>query len=282
MLRMFYISAARRLVTASELGDILAVSRKRNRVDGVTGVILYQEGSFAQVLEGPEDAVRACFARIEKDRRHSGCALILEEKADARLFEDWDMEIVSMVRMAAMEKHGVMTLKAFQQTPQFRAVQGHLVLKSFMKGFADEPAVKPARETVRDRNARFEKLMEEETTFSGAAGGRAVADDIQFTDQEDPAPGETLHAMGAQMSVYQNRTMIGDGAFRFRLDAGEAKVAFHGVAFDHPNGATADEAAAVEPRHARKLLEKLLSSLRAEKTDRMRLAEMIKRSRLVL
>lgn len=281
MLRMFYISAARRLVTASELSDILAVSRERNRVDGVTGVILYQEGSFAQVLEGPEDAVRACFARIEKDRRHSGCTVILEEKADARLFENWDMEIVSMVRMAAMEKHGVMTLKAFQQTPQFKAVQGHLVLKSFMKGFADEPAVKPATETVRDRNARFEKLMEEETRLA-PAGGRAVADDIQFTDQEDPAPGETLHAMGAQMSVYQNRTMIGDGAFRFRLDAGEAKVAFHGVTFDHPNAATADEAAAVEPRHARKLLEKLLSSLRAEKRDRMRMAEMIKLSRLVL
>ena len=281
MLRMFYISAARRLVTASELSDILAVSRERNRVDGVTGVILYQEGSFAQVLEGPEDAVRACFARIEKDRRHSGCTVILEEKADARLFENWDMEIVSMVRMAAMEKHGVMALKAFQQTPQFKAVQGHLVLKSFMKGFADEPAVKPARETVRERNTRFEKLMEEETHLA-PAGGRAAADDIQFTDQEDPAPGETLHAMGAKMSVYQNRTMIGDGAFRFRLDAGEAKVAFHGVAFDHPNGATADDAAAVEPRHARTLLEKLLSSLRAEKTDRMRLAEMIKRSRLVL
>ena len=281
MLRMFYISAARRLVTASELSDILAVSRERNRVDGITGVILYQEGSFAQVLEGPEDAVRACFARIEKDRRHSGCALILEEKAEARLFENWDMEIVSMMRMAAMEKHGVMTLKAFRETPQFKAVQGHLVLKSFMKGFADEPAVKPARETVRDRNARFEKLMEEETHLA-AAGGRIAADDIQFTDQEDPAPGETLHAMGAQMSVYQNRTMIGDGAFRFRLDAGEAKVAFHGVAFDHHNTATQDEAAAVEPRHARKLLEKLLSSLRAEKRDRMRMAEMIKRSRLVI
>ena len=281
MLRMFYISAARRLVTASELSDILAVSRERNRVDGVTGVILYQEGSFAQVLEGPEDAVRACFARIEKDRRHSGCTVILEEKADARLFEDWHMEIVSMVRMAAMEKHGVMALKAFQQTPQFKAVQGHLVLKSFMKGFADEPAVKPARETVRERNTRFEKLMEEETHLA-PAGGRAAADDIQFTDQEDPAPGETLHAMGAQMSVYQNRTMIGDGAFRFRLDAGEAKVAFHGVAFDHPNGATQDKAAAVEPRHARTLLEKLLSSLRAEKRDRMRMAEMIKLSRLVL
>ena len=277
MLRMFYISAAKRLVTASELSDILAVSRERNRLDNITGVILYQEGSFAQVLEGPEDAVRACFARIEKDRRHSGCAIILEETAEARLFDGWDMEIVSMVKMAAMEKHGVMAFKAFKQTPQFKAVQGHLVLRSFMKGFADEPSVKPASETVRSRNTRFEELMDGETKRNAAAAGvngRTAAEDVQFEDQQDPAPAQPPHAMDARLSVYQNRTMIGDGAFRFRMDPGEAKVALHGVTFDYPP-------AAGQSQEAHTLLDKFSSSLRTEQGRWARFTARLKRSRLI-
>ena len=82
MLRIFYISAATRFATARELEDILAVSRERNRADQITGLLLYHDGSFAQILEGPEEAVRNCFERIRADGRHVGCRLILEERAD--------------------------------------------------------------------------------------------------------------------------------------------------------------------------------------------------------
>ena len=61
MLRIFYISAATRFATARELDGILAVSRERNTADKITGLLLYHDGSFAQILEGPDEAVRNCF-----------------------------------------------------------------------------------------------------------------------------------------------------------------------------------------------------------------------------
>ena len=91
MLRIFYISAATRFATARELDDILAVSRERNLADQITGLLLYHDGSFAQILEGPDEAVRNCFERIKADDRHVGCRKLLEEEIEERYFNDWSM-----------------------------------------------------------------------------------------------------------------------------------------------------------------------------------------------
>ena len=52
-------------VVNAELRRILTSSRARNKAAGVTGALLYNSGNFAQVLEGPLDAVESTFERIE-------------------------------------------------------------------------------------------------------------------------------------------------------------------------------------------------------------------------
>lgn len=42
---------------------MLAKSRSNNVRDGISGMLLYRDGDFLQVLEGPEDKVRAAFDR---------------------------------------------------------------------------------------------------------------------------------------------------------------------------------------------------------------------------
>ena len=61
---LVYISSARRLFTTEELRDLLAVSRRNNAREDVTGMMLYRGGSFMQVLEGPQDAVLDLYQRI--------------------------------------------------------------------------------------------------------------------------------------------------------------------------------------------------------------------------
>ncbi len=88
---LIYVSAATELMSDAELAQILEVSRRRNVEDGITGMLLYKDGSFMQLLEGPRDKVTATFERIGRDPRHHGLIILREADADARCFPDWSM-----------------------------------------------------------------------------------------------------------------------------------------------------------------------------------------------
>lgn len=149
MLRIFYISAATRFVTARELDDILAVSRERNRTAQITGLLLYHDGSFAQILEGPEEAVRNCFERVKADDRHVGCRLLLEEETTERYFDDWSMGCALSAAPASMGAGDTLSFSSITQSPAFQRAQQNIILKSFLSSFLSNagatPVVKPRR-----------------------------------------------------------------------------------------------------------------------------------------
>lgn len=91
MLSLVYVSAATRPFSQLELDALLEKSRRNNRQDGISGMLLYRDGDFLQVLEGPEAAVRATYARIGRDRRHGGVILLDESHVEQRAFRDWAM-----------------------------------------------------------------------------------------------------------------------------------------------------------------------------------------------
>lgn len=74
-----------------EIREILATSRKNNARDGVTGGLLFSEGCFAQVLEGPLDMVENAFERIQCDERHRKVTVLQSGSIKARDFPDWSM-----------------------------------------------------------------------------------------------------------------------------------------------------------------------------------------------
>ncbi len=89
MLSLVYVSAASQPFSQAELDAVLEKSRHNNLRDGITGMLLYRDGDFLQVLEGPEPAVRATYARINRDRRHGGFILLDENHVEQRAFSDW-------------------------------------------------------------------------------------------------------------------------------------------------------------------------------------------------
>lgn len=91
MRRLVYVSSATRLPDAREVADLAAEAGRRNAAAGVTGMLLYMEGMFFQLLEGEPDAVAAIYARIAADRRHAGLIVMLDEETDRRLCPDWSM-----------------------------------------------------------------------------------------------------------------------------------------------------------------------------------------------
>ncbi len=78
-------------VVAADILAILAKSRRNNARDDVTGGLLFSTGCFAQVLEGPVDAVEAAFERIQCDERHAEVTVLRAGPVAARDFPDWSM-----------------------------------------------------------------------------------------------------------------------------------------------------------------------------------------------
>lgn len=76
---------------AAAIRSILATSRENNARDGITGGLLFSEGCFAQVLEGPLDAVESAFERIQCDERHSEVTVLQSGPIATRDFPNWSM-----------------------------------------------------------------------------------------------------------------------------------------------------------------------------------------------
>lgn len=70
---------------------ILAVSRRNNERDGVTGALFCRDDLFLQLLEGPAGKVKAAFARIARDDRHVEVEKRWQDEHDQRLFPGWAM-----------------------------------------------------------------------------------------------------------------------------------------------------------------------------------------------
>ena len=91
MYRLVYVSAAVGSPTRADLLALLAKAREKNHRLGITGLLLYKDGDFIQLLEGERAAVREVFGAIKADPRHSGVIVLLEGEAEGRLFADWSM-----------------------------------------------------------------------------------------------------------------------------------------------------------------------------------------------
>ena len=86
-----YVSTASETWDQDGLKALLARCRSRNAAAGVTGLLLYRDGVFMQVLEGEEEAVRALYRRIAHDPRHHDVTNIWVAHAPQRRFPDWSM-----------------------------------------------------------------------------------------------------------------------------------------------------------------------------------------------
>jgi FAD-dependent sensor of blue light len=91
MFHLVYASSALLPFTKPELQALLEQARAKNAKLGLTGMLLYKDGNFMQVLEGDQKAVTDLAAIIERDPRHKGVLILLRGTSEERLFPDWSM-----------------------------------------------------------------------------------------------------------------------------------------------------------------------------------------------
>lgn len=87
-----YRSAAVAPPADSELQALVRTSQTRNRTLGLTGVLLYDNGTFFQWLEGPEEGLSQVWSSIQRDPRHRDITVLRDEPIGDRIFEGWDLK----------------------------------------------------------------------------------------------------------------------------------------------------------------------------------------------
>lgn len=91
MFSLVYVSSAKELFSDDDLKALLQQSRDNNTRVSVTGMLLYKDGNFMQLLEGLEETVMSLYAKIERDPRHRGVLILLRREIRERAFPDWSM-----------------------------------------------------------------------------------------------------------------------------------------------------------------------------------------------
>ncbi|SFD43022.1 BLUF domain-containing protein [Spirosoma endophyticum] len=91
-----YISASKGLFSEVQLTSILEHSRQSNSLLGITGVMLYFNGSIIQVLEGEEEQVKTLYNTIRQDPRHTSIIQFFSHPIEKRSFSEWSMGYISL------------------------------------------------------------------------------------------------------------------------------------------------------------------------------------------
>jgi hypothetical protein len=92
LMHCVYCSASTKIpLSSTELESLLEECRHNNSKADITGILLYQNGSFFQVLEGEHAAVEALFNKISLDKRHHQTKKIIFEPITTRSFAAWTM-----------------------------------------------------------------------------------------------------------------------------------------------------------------------------------------------
>lgn len=91
MHHLIYLSQATIPFNEDQLERLLVQARQFNQEHELTGILLYGNGQFLQVLEGDKATVHSLYARICEDPRHRDVTTYADKAIATRAFSDWRM-----------------------------------------------------------------------------------------------------------------------------------------------------------------------------------------------
>lgn len=107
MIQVSYLSRATAPMSSEQLLSLLLQSRRNNAARGITGMLLYGNDTFLQVIEGEDSVVDALVDRIGADPRHTGVKILGRKSVPARQYSDWSMSFERVTPQALEEVEGL-------------------------------------------------------------------------------------------------------------------------------------------------------------------------------
>ena len=132
LFRLVYQSQAISPFPAAELETLLRKARTHNQAHRLTGLLLYGEEQFLQVLEGANPALEELYGRIQRDPRHTQVRTLSYLPISTRAFPDWRMGYAVVGPAELKQTTGFLPLA---QSPGF-AAHPPAELWELLRGFA--------------------------------------------------------------------------------------------------------------------------------------------------
>ncbi len=137
MIQISYISSATAAMPTQDLLALLQQCRENNAGRGVTGMLLYANGTFLQVLEGPDQVVDDLVDVIKKDSRHTNIQMLYRKSIERRQYSDWSM---GFKRLSDKDFKAIEGLRHFGEkdfNPEYLAQHSNVV-QSLMNHYRKE------------------------------------------------------------------------------------------------------------------------------------------------
>lgn len=135
MHHLIYLSRATAPFDTKQLQQLLTQSRLFNQAHDLTGLLLYSNEQFFQVLEGDKAIVHALYARIQQDPRHRDVTTYADKAIPQRAFTDWSMAFQALPPQQLLEFAGYISPAEVQlERPNLSEADRLLLqlLRSFM------------------------------------------------------------------------------------------------------------------------------------------------------
>ncbi len=99
-----YLSKQAEALKDSELENLFKYILATNPLLNITGALLHNNAFFLQVLEGKKETIKELFAKIRKDKRHKNILMILDQKIENRIFQNYEANFSIMKSKADIER----------------------------------------------------------------------------------------------------------------------------------------------------------------------------------
>lgn len=91
-----YVSTAVAGLPEEEIQNLLKLSSRNNNKSEITGILLFSNGNFFQVLEGEKSVVEKLFDTIKQDERHYDIIPIFTRKVQDQKFNSYENAFLSL------------------------------------------------------------------------------------------------------------------------------------------------------------------------------------------
>lgn len=112
LVRLVYLSTAADSIDLARLNAILARARRNNVENRITGLLMFHEGRFMQILEGRAEDVERTFSRISANPLHSDIVRLQDDEIEERCFSQWTMGFVGVNALETEGKDSLIELSS--------------------------------------------------------------------------------------------------------------------------------------------------------------------------
>ena len=109
LVRLVYVSTSINEVDSDTLQSILSTAQTNNDAHDLTGLLVFDDKYFVQLIEGGRSAVSQLLGNLYRDTRHKDLVVLGFDVVHQRPFPNWSMQFVPTVDVTknVLLRHGV-------------------------------------------------------------------------------------------------------------------------------------------------------------------------------